>query len=170
MCLMCLMCVCVCAHNNVGVWPTPPLYTTHMCIFIATVPPQLTRISGMHGAYHTHIKYARALSENECVCRSQAALGPIALDLARRSQSAEHIHLANNVLVVSVLAIVLTAPLGAVLMIRLAPLWLQREPSPSSQSTGDVDCADADVDDDDDDEQRRRRRANVVAYAETQHV
>lgn len=57
----------------------------------------------------------------------QAALGPIALDLARKLNSDEHIRLANAVLVVSVLAIVLTAPLGAVLMIRLAPVWLQRQ-------------------------------------------
>lgn len=62
-----------------------------------------------------------------CICKThvQAALGPIALDLARKLNSSEHIELANSVLVVSVLAIVLTAPLGAVLMIRLAPVWLQ---------------------------------------------
>lgn len=48
--------------------------------------------------------------------------------MARQLNSAEHIRLANDVLVVSVLAIVLTAPLGAILMIRLAPVWLQRQP------------------------------------------
>lgn len=69
----------------------------------------------------------------------QAALGPIALDLARKLDSSEHIRLAGSVLVVSVLAIVLTAPLGAVLMIRLAPVWLQR-----------ADSATTDADDDDD--------------------
>lgn len=72
----------------------------------------------------------------------QAALGPIALDLARKLNSSEHIELANNILVVSVLAIVLTAPLGAVLMIRLAPVWLQRSSdSGDASSTGRVPCA-----------------------------
>lgn len=64
----------------------------------------------------------------------QAALGPMALDLARSLNSIENLELANNVLVVSVLAIIFTAPLGAVLMIRLAPVWLQgTEPQTDSQ-------------------------------------
>lgn len=45
----------------------------------------------------------------------QAALGPVALDLARAQKSdAETYSLANSVLVISVLAIVATAPLGKV--------------------------------------------------------
>ena len=54
----------------------------------------------------------------------QAALGPIALDLARQLNAKDSIVLANNVLVLSVLAIILTAPLGAILMTKLAPRWL----------------------------------------------
>lgn len=58
----------------------------------------------------------------------------MALDLARSLNSIENLELANNVLVVSVLAIIFTAPLGAVLMIRLAPVWLQgTEPQTDSQ-------------------------------------
>lgn len=56
----------------------------------------------------------------------QAALGPVALDLARKMKSEKDIELANKVLVVSVLAIILTAPLGAILMIKLAPRWLRK--------------------------------------------
>ncbi|KAL5284996.1 SLC9B2.2 family protein [Megaselia abdita] len=58
----------------------------------------------------------------------QAALGPIALDLARSLNSTEEIHsLANNVLIISVLAIIFTAPLGAILMLRLAPICLEKQ-------------------------------------------
>ncbi|XP_017082762.1 sodium/hydrogen exchanger 9B2 isoform X2 [Drosophila eugracilis] len=57
----------------------------------------------------------------------QAALGPVALDMARAASvpSAEQLALASNVLIISVLAIIFTAPLGAILMIRLAPYWLK---------------------------------------------
>lgn len=78
----------------------------------------------------------------------QAALGPVALDLARDQNSNDEIRsLANSVLVISVLAIVATAPLGlslkrlqtdkksllfflsftgALLMTKLAPKWLKK--------------------------------------------
>ncbi|XP_043064942.1 sodium/hydrogen exchanger 9B2 isoform X2 [Drosophila ficusphila] len=57
----------------------------------------------------------------------QAALGPVALDLARAARVAneEQLALASNVLIISVLAIIFTAPLGAILMLRLAPYWLK---------------------------------------------
>ncbi|KAH8354411.1 hypothetical protein KR084_010374, partial [Drosophila pseudotakahashii] len=57
----------------------------------------------------------------------QAALGPVALDMARAASvaSAEQLALASNVLIISVLAIIFTAPLGAILMLRLAPHWLK---------------------------------------------
>ncbi|EDV94686.1 GH18256 [Drosophila grimshawi] len=55
----------------------------------------------------------------------QAALGPVALDLARSASIASELALANNVLIISVLAIIFTAPLGAILMLRLAPFWLK---------------------------------------------
>lgn len=49
-------------------------------------------------------------------CAVQAALGPVALDLARSQNSdAETYSLANSVLVISVLAIIATAPLGKTL-------------------------------------------------------
>uniref|UniRef100_A0AAG5CRN3 Cation/H+ exchanger transmembrane domain-containing protein n=1 Tax=Anopheles atroparvus TaxID=41427 RepID=A0AAG5CRN3_ANOAO len=56
----------------------------------------------------------------------QAALGPAALDLARSLNATEEIEKAQIVLIVTVLAIILTAPLGALLMIKLAPRWLKR--------------------------------------------
>jgi len=56
----------------------------------------------------------------------QAALGPVALDLARSANVASELTLASNVLIISVLAIIFTAPLGAILMLRLAPFWLKR--------------------------------------------
>ncbi|KAL9897502.1 na[+]/H[+] hydrogen antiporter 2 isoform 1-T5 [Glossina fuscipes fuscipes] len=59
----------------------------------------------------------------------QAALGPIALDMARSlNASADKLLLASNVLIISVLAIIFTAPLGAILMLRLAPRWLKHTP------------------------------------------
>lgn len=61
----------------------------------------------------------------------QAALGPIALDMARQLDSEKHIaYYANIILVISVLTIIFTAPLGTVLMTKLAPLWLQKSPPP----------------------------------------
>lgn len=47
------------------------------------------------------------------------------MDLAREVNIASDLTLANNVLIISVLAIIFTAPLGAILMLRLAPLWLK---------------------------------------------
>lgn len=58
----------------------------------------------------------------------QAALGPLALDMARKLNSEENYEYANAVLIISVLAIIFTAPLGAILMIRLAPKFLQKGP------------------------------------------
>lgn len=59
----------------------------------------------------------------------QAALGPVALDLARSLNADDkNMEMANNVLVISVLAIIFTAPLGAVLMTKLSPKWLKRSP------------------------------------------
>ncbi|XP_020816391.1 mitochondrial sodium/hydrogen exchanger 9B2 isoform X2 [Drosophila serrata] len=57
----------------------------------------------------------------------QAALGPVVLDLARAATTAnaDLLALASNVLIISVLAIIFTAPLGAILMLRLAPHWLK---------------------------------------------
>lgn len=57
----------------------------------------------------------------------QAAIGPIALDLARPRGDEMEIGYAKSVLVCSVIAIALTAPLGAVLMEKLAPKWLKKE-------------------------------------------
>ncbi|XP_055524834.1 sodium/hydrogen exchanger 9B2 isoform X2 [Wyeomyia smithii] len=59
----------------------------------------------------------------------QAALGPAALDLARSLNATDQIPRAQTVLIVTVLAIVFTAPLGAILMIKLAPRWLKRGPA-----------------------------------------
>lgn len=71
------------------------------------------------------MKFIYIHAENEF----QAALGPAALDLARKLNSEDNFNLANTVLVISVLAIILTAPLGAILMTKLGPVWLKRIPA-----------------------------------------
>lgn len=63
-------------------------------------------------------------------------MGPIALDLARSlNADAEQLSLASNVLIISVLAIIFTAPLGAILMLRLAPVWLKYTPPTTTTAT-----------------------------------
>lgn len=46
--------------------------------------------------------------------------------MARKLNSEENYEYASAVLIISVLAIIFTAPLGAILMIHLAPKWLQK--------------------------------------------
>lgn len=58
----------------------------------------------------------------------QAALGPAALDLARSLNATDELERAQTVLIVTVVAIILTAPLGALLMVKLAPKWLKKDP------------------------------------------
>lgn len=60
---------------------------------------------------------------------SQAALAPVALDLVRQKNLPELYGLANIVLIVSVLAIILTAPAGAIIMVKFAPKFLQPAPN-----------------------------------------
>lgn len=60
---------------------------------------------------------------------SQAALAPVALDLVRQKNLPELYGLANIVLIVSVLAIILTAPVGAIIMVKFAPKFLQPAPN-----------------------------------------
>lgn len=57
----------------------------------------------------------------------QAAIGALALDLARENQlGAEAIEYGNQVLTLAVLAIVITAPIGALAISRTGPRWLQQ--------------------------------------------
>lgn len=60
---------------------------------------------------------------------SQATLAPVALDLVRQKHLPELHTYANIVLIVSVLAIILTAPLGAILMVKFAPKFLLPPPN-----------------------------------------
>lgn len=64
----------------------------------------------------------------------QAALAPVALDLVRIKNLPQYFDLANIVLIVSVLAIILTAPSGAILMVKFAPKFLQRVPTHTTAS------------------------------------
>lgn len=59
----------------------------------------------------------------------QAAIGPYAIDLVRSQSNPDEtqLALAQKVLVISVLSIILTAPLGAFLMIKLSTKWLKKE-------------------------------------------
>ncbi|XP_055645038.1 sodium/hydrogen exchanger 9B2-like [Toxorhynchites rutilus septentrionalis] len=56
----------------------------------------------------------------------QAALAPAAMDMARNLNAVEEYPRAHTVLIVTVLAIILTTPLGAFLMIKLASKLLKR--------------------------------------------
>lgn len=58
----------------------------------------------------------------------QASIGPLALEFVAKYNAEEHFELAHSVLIVSVLAIILTAPLGALLMVKLSPRLLKKEP------------------------------------------
>lgn len=68
----------------------------------------------------------------------QAALAPVALDMARKLQSEGNYENANIVLIIGVIAIVLTAPIGAVLMVKLAPKWLKGPQSLNLPANADV--------------------------------
>lgn len=50
------------------------------------------------------------------ICNVQAAIGPIALDMARNAHNNNLISHASDVLAISVMAILITAPVGAILM------------------------------------------------------
>ncbi|XP_069677271.1 sodium/hydrogen exchanger 9B2-like [Periplaneta americana] len=64
----------------------------------------------------------------------QAAIAPVALDIARQVGSHEDEVYASKVLIVAVLAILVTAPLGAILITLLGPRLLEREPIPEGNS------------------------------------
>lgn len=57
----------------------------------------------------------------------QAAVGSIALDMARETGNKDLIKLGTNVLNIAVLSIVVTAPLGTILISILAPRLLSKE-------------------------------------------
>ncbi len=58
----------------------------------------------------------------------QAAIGALALDLARQgNEGAEAITYGNQVLTIAVLAIIVTAPIGALAIAWSGPRWLERE-------------------------------------------
>eukprot|EP01138_Halocafeteria_seosinensis_P005485 gb/GECG01005607.1/.p1 GENE.gb/GECG01005607.1/~~gb/GECG01005607.1/.p1 ORF type:complete len:521 (+),score=46.70 gb/GECG01005607.1/:1-1563(+) len=76
----------------------------------------------------------------------QAAMGPLALDIARKDGDAGDRDLARDVLAVAVVGIVITAPLGAVAIQFFAPKLLTRDTSDAEQENsvkndGPVDAA-----------------------------
>ncbi|XP_050100008.1 sodium/hydrogen exchanger 9B2 isoform X2 [Anopheles aquasalis] len=86
-----------------------------MCAYLSTLGSEL---NWRERAYVTLSGFPKATV--------QAALGPAALDLARTLNATDQYDRAQTVLIVTVLAIILTAPLGALLMIKLAPRWLKQ--------------------------------------------
>nr|CAD7260471.1 unnamed protein product [Timema shepardi] len=63
----------------------------------------------------------------------QAALGPVALDIARKQSMSDEIQtLASQVLTISVLSILVTAPLGAMAISLTGPHLLNKRASPSA--------------------------------------
>ncbi|XP_050422124.1 sodium/hydrogen exchanger 9B2-like isoform X2 [Adelges cooleyi] len=57
----------------------------------------------------------------------QAAIGPIALDMARRNHNVDQVNYASDVLAISVLAIIITAPVGAISMTLLGDYLLRKQ-------------------------------------------
>lgn len=68
----------------------------------------------------------------------QAALGPLALDIARTQGSKDEIAYAGKVLILAVLAILITAPVGAALITILGPRLLSRSEESIKASNGTV--------------------------------
>ncbi|XP_069702876.1 sodium/hydrogen exchanger 9B2-like isoform X3 [Periplaneta americana] len=66
-----------------------------------------------------------------------AALGPVALDIVRKMQLQEFEKYANIVLIVAVLSILITAPVGAILISYLGPRLLEKEKDESCTAPGD---------------------------------
>lgn len=62
----------------------------------------------------------------------QAAIGSTALDMARKKQDAELESYGMDVLTVAVLSILLTAPIGALLIGLCGPFLLQKPKNPSA--------------------------------------
>jgi solute carrier family 9B (sodium/hydrogen exchanger), member 1/2 len=61
----------------------------------------------------------------------QAALGALALDMARETPASTQLEIyGTQVLTVAVLAILVTAPIGAIAIARLGPRWLDRHQTP----------------------------------------
>jgi len=71
---------------------------------------------------------------NPLDCLVQAAIGPVALDIAREIHSEEYESYASRVLIVAVLAILITAPVGATFITVLGPRLLDKEPTATPES------------------------------------
>ncbi|KAK4887313.1 hypothetical protein RN001_003584 [Aquatica leii] len=68
----------------------------------------------------------------------QATLGPTALILARELNDAVLEGYANSVLIIAVISIIITSPIGAILIMQLGPKLLHRTESNEVQNTVDV--------------------------------
>lgn len=72
-------------------------------------------------------------------------MGPVALDIARRLHDEESEILANAVVIIAVISILITSPLGAVLIMELGPRFLHRTPPEAEQknanSNEDIESA-----------------------------
>ena len=87
---------------------------------------------------------SQRLRNTDLDCLVQAAFGPVALDVAREFHSAEYESYASRLLIVAVLAILITALVGAILITLLGPRLLDKEPTatpdsiaiPSNQNNG----------------------------------
>lgn len=66
----------------------------------------------------------------------QAALGPVALDLARHRTDKDLIEYANVMVIVAVMSIIITSPIGALLIMQLGPRWLHHTPPVDRQRDG----------------------------------
>lgn len=65
-------------------------------------------------------------------------MGPTALDIARSLHDEESEIIANAVVIIAVISILITSPLGAVLIMELGPRFLHKTPPEHEQkNTGD---------------------------------
>lgn len=75
-------------------------------------------------------------------------MGPVALDMARQLNDTESEVLANAVIIIAVISILITSPIGAILIMELGPRLLHRTPAENeekrvanNENEGTVECA-----------------------------
>lgn len=69
----------------------------------------------------------------------QAALGPVALDMARSLGNSEVEVYANSVVVIAVVSILVTSPIGAIIIMECGPRLLHKTPPEEEVSQDKVD-------------------------------
>ncbi|KAI4458860.1 sodium/hydrogen exchanger family [Holotrichia oblita] len=103
--------------------------TIIFCIITVAVPVLLRVVASFVSTYSSNFNLKENIFIAICWIPKttlQAALGAVALDKARALNDDAMIYYATIVLVISVLSIVLTSPIGGVLIMRIGPKFLHR--------------------------------------------